>query len=579
MSRPLFGLYAGRPRPYLSLVGVWVTTRLTILATGLLLQAIFDSLATDNVVALVVWSLVAVLVASEAARLFLWYGVILSRMEPGYVCTIQAGLQDRVLSHVSQRPAAVALDRPSGDVVSRLGGDSERLAIFGVWSASNVSRLLLATVAIGIMVNINPLATLGLVAPIVLVATLARTLNHPLGRYTQQARAAAGTVSTVVADTVDGVQAVRAARAESRMLGRLQEASRIRWRAEVRSAAFQSLQRAVFGNTAAFATGLVLLLTAAQMRSGAFTVGDLALFVYYIRFIAEAVEALGVFMGRARQASVSLERVGEIAGGARSAARCEPVHLDHPPAVAAAPERIPLETLSVTGLTYRHSGGVHAVRDVDLEIARGSVTVVIGRVGSGKSTLVRAVLGLVPVERGEVRWNGTLLRRPAEFLVPPQAAYVPQEPRLFSGSLRENVLLGMERDDAEVREVLAAAAFGPDLSEMPDGLDTVIGPRGLRLSGGQAQRLAIARALLREPELLVLDDCATALDVGTARELWARLRQRGHTLLVVATRPDLLTFADQVVGLAGGQVVASGPPGEVEQSGRLGAAVPDGAGS
>src|SRR5690606_28288362 len=154
---------------------------------------------------------------------------------------------------------------------------------------------------------------------------------------------------------------------------------------------------------------------------------------------------------------------------------------------------------------------------------------------------------------------------PGTLLVPDRAAYAGQVPRLFSASLRENLLLGWSVGDEAVRHAIELAALDEDLAAMPDGLSTVVGPRGVRLSGGQAQRATAARALVRRPDLLVVDDLSSALDVTTERLLWDRLAGaatsgRGPgTVLVVSHRRAALERADQVVVLDRGYVVGTGP--------------------
>lgn len=565
MNRFLVRLLAGRPRPYLTLEALWIVLRVTILLGGLLLQAVFDRLSGSAEAGFTIWTLVALLVASETVRLVLWYGVVLSRAEPGYWCTVRAGLQDRVLDTALSRPAAVALERPAGDVVSRLGGDADQVSVFSIWSISNISRLVIAAAALLILSSINPLATAGLVVPVVAVTLVGRALTKPVGRYQESARAAAGTVSTIVGEIVGGIQALKVARAEDRVVERVRRAGDARRHAEVRGAAFASVQESVFRSTAAFGTGLVLLLVAGQMRSGAFTVGDFALFVFYIQFVTEAVNALGMFMGRVKRATVSLERIGELTGGPAEAVRCTPVYLDwEPPPAPAPPEREPLRSLMVSGLSYRHPGTGRGVHDIDLTVRPGTVTVVTGRVGAGKSTLVQALLGLVPPDAGEIRWNAMSVADPGEFFVPPRVAYLPQVPRLFSGTLAENIVLGADCSTEAVDRAVELAAFGPDLAEMPDGLETVVGPRGLRLSGGQLQRVAAARMLLRDPELMVVDDLSNALDVDTERELWRNLVASGRTVLAVSSRRELIAAADQVVVLEEGRVSGCGAPTEVD---------------
>jgi ATP-binding cassette subfamily B protein len=229
------------------------------------------------------------------------------------------------------------------------------------------------------------------------------------------------------------------------------------------------------------------------------------------------------------------------------------------PAVAAAAVE-PLRELSVEGLTYHHADGTVGIEDVDLRLAAGTFTVVAGRVGSGKTTLLQAVLGLVPAT-GTIRWNGVAVDDPARFLIPPRTAYTPQVPQLFSETLGDNILLGWPGDvDAAVR----LAVLEDDVADMPDGLATMLGSRGVRLSGGQLQRTAAARMFVRAPELLVCDDLSSALDVHTEADLWERvLGDRRRTVLAVSHRRGVLARADQVVVLRDGRVADVGPLSEL----------------
>ena len=180
--------------------------------------------------------------------------------------------------------------------------------------------------------------------------------------------------------------------------------------------------------------------------------------------------------------------------------------------------------------------------------------VVTGPVGSGKSTLLRALLGLVGADAGAIRWNGVPVEDPSTVLVPPRAAYLPQVPRLFSEPLGNTILLGAS--GAGLEHALWLTCLDEDLIRMPDGAGTVIGPRGLRLSGGQIQRAGAARALVRSPQLLVVDDLSSALDVETEARLWERVGDGGFaTGLLVSHRTQVLERADKVVVLDSGRVV------------------------
>ena len=173
-------------------------------------------------------------------------------------------------------------------------------------------------------------------------------------------------------------------------------------------------------------------------------------------------------------------------------------------------------------------------------------------------TLLRATLGLLEPQSGELRWDGCRVEDPAAFLVRPRVAYTPQVPALLSGTLRENILLGLDAPAETLSRAVHRAALERDLAAFPDGLDTVVGTRGVRLSGGQALRAAAARMFVREASLLVLDDVSSALDVETETLLWERLfslvERQGVTCLVVSHRPRVLRRADQVLALRDGRI-------------------------
>ncbi|MEO7908609.1 MAG: ABC transporter ATP-binding protein [Roseiflexaceae bacterium] len=234
----------------------------------------------------------------------------------------------------------------------------------------------------------------------------------------------------------------------------------------------------------------------------------------------------------------------------------------------------PLESLEATGLTFRYPDSGRGVEGIDLWLERGSFTVITGRIGSGKTTLLRALLGLLPADAGELRWNGMLVADPSNFLIPPRCAYTAQVPVLFSEPLRDNLLLGVPEDAVDLPGAIHAAVLEQDIAAMPDGLDTIVGARGVRLSGGQIQRAAAARMFARNAELLVFDDLSSALDVNTERSLWerienAQLRIRNgdddaqstnlqSTILAVSHRRSVLRRADQILVLKDGQVAARG---------------------
>ena len=225
-----------------------------------------------------------------------------------------------------------------------------------------------------------------------------------------------------------------------------------------------------------------------------------------------------------------------------------------PPPVTTAP----LQRLEVRDLTAVHDDGTLGAHDVDLTVEAGQLVLLLGQVGSGKSSLLSALAGLVD-HTGSVRWNGIEVGDPQAFLRPGQVAHVAQVPRVLSGTFGDNVRLDHDRD---VTDALDDARMAPDVNRA-GGPGAMVGHRGVRLSGGQVQRLALARALATGAELLLADDVSSALDARTEVELWQALRQRGATVLGATSKAAALQRADAVVVLVDGTVAATGPWSEL----------------
>jgi len=298
---------------------------------------------------------------------------------------------------------------------------------------------------------------------------------------------------------------------------------------------------------------------ARSFGQGGLTVGDLGLFAAYATVIAELPKWVGRYLVFHRQADVSVDRLAELLPepDRRAVVARTRTYLRHGPPPLAAPDRpradVALRELRADGLTVSHPGTGRGIAGVDLVVRRGELVVVTGPVGSGKSTLLRALLGLVGADAGTILWNGTVVPDPSTAMVPPRTAYLPQVPRLFSEPLADTVLLGEHAGDLD--HMLWLTCLDEDLATMPDGPATLIGPRGLRLSGGQIQRAGAARALARRPELLVVDDLSSALDVDTEARVWDRVAGGGfETALLVSHRPHVLERADRVIVLAEGRV-------------------------
>jgi ATP-binding cassette subfamily B protein len=552
--------------------GVLWTLFFTIpLLTGLVLKGLFDQLSGDRIADLdaALW-LCAAFVAVEAVRGAVFWTAL--NFWPYWWNGAEATLRANTLRSLltARGPATSRLPHSSGEAVARFRDDVRDLVVLTDNLVDITGALLFSAGAFVIMASIDPVITLVLLLPLTAVVIMNRMLSAVIRRVHTRARQLGAAVTAFIGESFAGVLAIKTAGAEAAVLARLREHNQRRRQAAVADRLAMDMVDTVTGASVELSIGLVLLLAAPAMRRGEFTVGDLALFTSYVGWLTVLPRFLGRMLYRVPQGAVATERLTRLMAPYEDAADLSRhtglwLTADPPPALTRVPERAdPLRVLEARGLTVRHGAAGRGVYAVDLRVERGSFTVVTGAVGAGKTTLVRALLGLLPAAAGTVTWNGQVVDDPGTFLVPDRAAYAGQVPRLFSESLRENLLLGWPADGEQLARALALAAFEQDLAEMPGGLDTVVGPRGVRLSGGQVQRATAARALIRAPDLLVVDDLSSALDVETEQLLWERIAVAARsgdgpaTLLVVSHRRAALERADQVVVLDRGRMVGAG---------------------
>ena len=482
-------------------------------------------------------------------------------------------LRRNIFGSVLRRPGAQAGAVSPGDALSRLRHDAGEVADFPLWIPYVASHVAVTVVAVGVMMRINALITLAVVTPSVGLMALSRLAWGRILSYRRASRAATGAVTAFVAEIMGSALTIKAVSGQINMISRLEELGEIRRRTAVRDHFFRAFLESVYGLALDLGVGLTLLMAGAAMARGAFTVGDFALFVSYLLPVTQVPALVGTFLGDYRQQSVSLERMEEMVRPEPASLLLEGQPMKGPgcpsprrtPPVS--PGRDQLQTLEARELSFRPEGG-GGIRGVSLVLRRGSLTVITGKVGAGKTTLLRLLLGLLPRDQGEILWNGRVVGSPGAFMVPPRVGYTPQVPRLFSGTIGENIVLGRsgaggESPEAdELRAAVHTAAMAEDLAAMARGLDTVIGARGVRLSGGQIHRVAAARMLFVQPELLVVDDLSSALDVETERVLWDRvLSSPGSTCLAVSHRPWILERADNIIVLRGGRAIAQGSLG------------------
>jgi ATP-binding cassette subfamily B protein len=571
---------------------VAITTLIVVaMAPGLISQAFFDrlpgSLPGSSAVPTATWLglpewlwwLCLFTVLSTAGRIVCAFGCQLTNGP--FMFEAAALLQTNLLRRVLQLPGARSLPASSGEAITRFREDADETPGFLMGFNDMIGAAAFAVIALAIMLRIDAVITVLVFLPLAVVVAVVNRARTSLDRYRRASREATGAVTGYIGETMGAVQAIQVAGAEAHVVEHFRTLNARRLGSAVRDRVFDQLLASVFWNTVNLGTGAILLLAGRKMQTGEFTIGDFALFSFFLGFATDMTTQLGRVLSHYKRLDVSFGRMSALLGGAPAQSMVEPAPLyvrQEPPPLPqprrSADDR--LERLDVCGLvslypeshsevnsevnSETHPGTGRGVKDVSLQLRRGTLTVVTGRVGAGKTTLLQAVLGLLPAQAGEVRWNGRPVDDPATWFVPPRSAYVPQVPRLFSESLLDNLLLGLTTQPAALDRALRLAVLEDDVAAMPQGLETPVGPRGVRLSGGQLQRAAAARMFVRQPELLVFDDLSSALDVETEQLLWTRIfAETGSTVLAVSHRRAALRRADQVVVMDGGRVVGAGP--------------------
>jgi ATP-binding cassette, subfamily B, bacterial len=553
------------PWHFLLTLIAWTSIRMSALLPGLVTQQILNGLSDSHAAQFDLWGLLALLVGIAVGRVALllagqatWAPLIMETM---------GLLQVNMFEHVLSRPGARALPGTPGEAISRFRGDVGHLADFASdWTVEVLGQTGAAIVGLIILMGQHPRLTSVLFIPMVIAVGVVFALSRRMQQARAASRSAAGRVTGFIGDVFGRVQAIKVAGAEGSITARFNRINEARRKAAISDSIYSELRHSITHGVEDISLGLVLLMAARAIGGETLTVGDLALFVTYLGPVTWGVTAIASMTAWGQQTRVSVRRIEDLMidapSGALVADRPNVIRGDLPDV----PYRRPtdadrLASLRVSGLSYVYPDSGRGIAGVDLAIERGDFVAVTGRVGSGKSTLLRTLLGLLPPDTGEIRWNGQVVTDPGDFFVPPRSAYTAQVPRLFSDPLRDNILMGLP-EDAEGVDLTGAihkAVMEKDLEDLDHGLDTLVGPKGVKLSGGQMQRTAAARMFVRAPEVLVFDDLSSALDVETEQTLWERVfAQEDATCLVVSHRRAVLQRADRIVLLKDGHVEATG---------------------
>jgi len=486
---------------------------------------------------------------------------------------VEFDLRNRMYSHLQSLELAFFDGQQTGQLMSRSTVDLQAVRFFlGYGLVFMAQASLTIVIAAVVMVAVNPLLALVALAPMPAVLWVAwryGSRNRPASQEVQQRIAE---LTAEAEENVSGVRVVKAFAQEQRQLHRFRGAVRRVFDQSMVSTRLRAFYNPFIGFLPQLGLAALVLVGGRQVINGTISVGDFVAFYGYVVMLTSPMRTLGVMLGMAQRAVASGARVFEI--------------LDRGPELVApsgAPE-LPagggrVELRSVT-FAYEEPGEP-VLRDVDLDVQAGQTVAVVGATGSGKTTLVLLVPRLYDVDDGAVLIDGVDVRDVDLESLRRDVALVSDDAFLFSATLRDNIAYARsEASEEEVREAAARAGLSELLEDLPEGLETLVGERGLTLSGGQRQRVAIARALLAQPRILILDDATSSVDATTEGRIKDALGEvmEGRTTFVIGHRLSTISLADEIVVLEGGCIAARGTHDELLEESPLYRGIAEGSG-
>jgi len=443
-------------------------------------------------------------------------------------------LSTQLIRHIMRQPSRWHQRHMTGDLVARIGVDSDTAAsVLGPLPFSTSVVLLVALTSIWLVVIDVPLGMLA-VTVIPLLFALNLGYQRRIDRHFDSAQKALGDLSEAVHESFDGVMVVKAFGAEEREHVRLASISSKLKEARIRAVNARAIFEALVDGTPSLVNVSLIAYGAVRVRGGALTIGELSSFIYLFTLLVFPLRIIGYLLSEIPHSSSGFKRVKEILD--------EP--LEGQPSVSTLPPDSQF-AIDVRNAKFSYSTDAEPIfTDVSFSIPVGSTVAVVGETGSGKSTLLKLIAGLIDTQSGSIHVSrgGT--------------AMVFQEPFLFSGSLHFNLTLGKSIDITDIARSLWASVSEEFVSDLENGIDTIIGERGISLSGGQRQRIALARAIASGRHTLLLDDTTSALDPTTESMVIERLASLSDTTttIVVASRPTTIKYADYVIFIHDGIV-------------------------
>ena len=472
---------------------------------------------------------------------------------------IEFDLRNDLFAHLETLSHAYYQGTRTGDIMARATNDLNAVRmLLGPAIMYSANTLVFTAGALAYMIKISPRLTLYTFLPLPVASIVIQYFGRQIHERFEKIQAMFSEISARAQENFSGVRVIRAYVQEQAEVRMFEEANREYITRSLPLARLMGLLWPTLELTLGMAVALVLWLGGREVLIGRISVGQFAAFLTYMIQLTWPVIALGWVINIFQRGTASLARINEIL-------------LEKPQIAdeaAATGEGVRAELggeIEFRGLTFAYNGKP-VLEDVNLRVPAGSSLAIVGPTGSGKTTLVNLIPRVYDATAGTVLIDGQPVRQYPLELLRRSIGFVPQETFLFSDTIRENIAFGRENaTDAEVREAADAANIAEEIERFPEQYKTVVGERGITLSGGQKQRTAIARALLRNPRILILDDALSSVDTQTEDKILNHLRElmRGRTTIFISHRVSTVRNADQIAVLHGGRIVELGTHAEL----------------
>jgi len=468
---------------------------------------------------------------------------------------VEYDLRNDLFAHLQKLPLSYYHRQHTGDLMSRVINDVTAVRmLLGPGILNLVNTPVYYAYGIAIMLSLDARLTLAALLPYPLLLLVVKRFSRRIMEHTMRVQEGLATLSSRVQENLSGIHVVRAYAAESRESEQFREMN-ARFKAQSMDLARVRGQLIPVMKTASSLGNLVVLWYGGlQVIDGRLSLGDLVAFLGYLNLLAWPTMAMGWMLSILQRGRAAMKRLDHILGTL--------------PDITDAENAQPLERIRGSvefrdvDFAYRAADNGHAVlHGVSLKIEPGQKLALVGRTGSGKSTMAMLLPRLFDISGGAVLIDGRDVRSIPLAQLRAGVAVVPQDPFLFSNSVRSNIAFGVDAaDDAAVRAVARIAGVDDDIDRFPRGYDTVVGERGVTLSGGQKQRLTLARALLTNPPILILDDALSSVDTRTERAILRALEDaaRDRTCIIIAHRVSTIANADVIAVIDDGRIVELG---------------------